>query len=193
MNTNHEKTISHPEAQKDTLADIRREQSEKLQQQHESAGEHLNDANEGTSERARAEALEAAVSIDKVHPHEERDSNPSPTRRHTISKNELDKNYQQTMTQVQSQMSPHARSFSKVIHHRVIEKVSDTLGSTVARPNAMLAGAIGAFLVTLALYLIAKNFGYRLSGSETIAGFIVGWIAGLLFDYLKVMITGKHS
>ena len=80
-----------------------------------------------------------------------------------------------------------------MIHHKAVEQTSELLGSTIARPNAILAGAIGAFVITLAIYLIAKNFGYRLSGSESIAGFVVGWIIGLLFDYFRVMITGKRS
>ena len=57
----------------------------------------------------------------------------------------------------------------------------------------MLAGAIGAFIITLAIYLIAKSYGYRLSGFETIGGFILGWIIGILFDFFRVMITGKRS
>jgi high-affinity Fe2+/Pb2+ permease len=80
-----------------------------------------------------------------------------------------------------------------VIHTKVIEKTSDALASTIARPNAMLAGAVTAFIFTLVIYLVAKNYGYQLSGFETIGGFIAGWIVGLLFDYFRVMITGKRS
>jgi hypothetical protein len=34
--------------------------------------------------------------------------------------------------------------------------------------------------------------GYPLSGTETIATFIGGWGLGLIFDFFKVMITGKR-
>jgi len=45
----------------------------------------------------------------------------------------------------------------------------------------------------LIIYLFARHYGYPLSGSETIAAFILGWVMGLLFDYLRVMITGKKA
>lgn len=101
--------------------------------------------------------------------------------------------YKKTMKETQAQMKPAERSFSKVIHTPVVEKTSEALGSTVARPNAILAGSATAFLFTLGLYLFAKYYGYPLSGSETIAAFVLGWIVGLLFDYLRVMVTGRTS
>ena len=96
------------------------------------------------------------------------------------------------MKQLQSELKPSQRAFSKFIHNPVVEKTSDAVGSTVARPNAILAGAVTAFILVLAVYLIAKFYGYTLSGFETIGAFIVGWILGLLYDFFKVMITGKN-
>ncbi|HRN90324.1 MAG TPA: hypothetical protein PK543_01410, partial [Candidatus Saccharibacteria bacterium] len=75
--------------------------------------------------------------------------------------------------------------------NKTVEKVSDVVGSTVARPNAVLSGAVSAFILTLAVYIVAKTIGYRLSGFETIAAFIVGWTIGILYDYLRILITGK--
>ncbi|HEV7951821.1 MAG TPA: hypothetical protein VGO98_00385, partial [Candidatus Saccharimonadales bacterium] len=139
------------------------------------------------------DALESAVSVEKVSRINEKAKKPPATRRGAISKHDLDATYKRTMQQVQSELSTPSRVFSKVIHTKAIEKASDALESTIARPNAILAGAIAAFIFTLVIYLAAKNYGYRLSGFETIGGFILGWIIGLLFDYFRVMITGKHS
>ena len=100
--------------------------------------------------------------------------------------------YKKTMEETQSHMKPAERTFSKVIHAPVVEKTSEAVGSTVARPNAILAGSVAAFLFTLGLYAFAKYYGYPLSGSETIAAFVLGWLVGLLFDYLRVMVTGKR-
>ena len=97
------------------------------------------------------------------------------------------------MKQVQQEMSTPSRTFSKFIHNKAVEKTSDALGATIARPNAILAGAFVAFIATIVTYYIAKNIGYRLSGFETIGAFIVGWTIGILFDYFRVMITGKRS
>ena len=95
------------------------------------------------------------------------------------------------MKEVRSQMSAPSRTFSKVIHNKTVEKVSDGVGATIARPNAILSGAIFAFVLTLGVYLLAKNLGYPLSGFETIAAFILGWMLGIAYDFLKVMITGR--
>jgi hypothetical protein len=95
------------------------------------------------------------------------------------------------MADARAHMSAPSRAFSKVIHNKTVEQVSAAVGSTVARPNAILSGAVFAFLLTLAVYLIAKNLGYPLSGFETIGAFALGWILGILYDFFKVMITGR--
>ena len=71
------------------------------------------------------------------------------------------------MTEIQSEMSPASRTFSKVIHNPAVEKSSEVIGNTVARPNAILSGSAAAFILTAGIYLVAKHFGYSLSGTET--------------------------
>ena len=88
-------------------------------------------------------------------------------------------------------MSPSSRQFSKFIHHKAVERVSDAVGSTVARPNAILSGSICAFILTLIVYVTARYNGYPLSGTETIAAFAIGWVLGMVFDYFKVLINNK--
>ena len=165
------------------------EQQEQLRERLEKAGE----TSKENLEDARHEAIENARSIEQEKKHET-DRRPSPAERRKdgpISKTEREASYKATMKQVRSELSAPSRTFSKVIHNNVIEKVSDAVGATVARPNAILAGAIVAFIVTLGVYLVAKQYGYPLSGMESIVAFIIGWAAGLLFDYFRVMITGK--
>jgi hypothetical protein len=176
----------------ESVRELGQDQTEALRQKHEKIGEFTDDSNETNSERARAEALENAISVEKKSLSKESKHTPPALRRGAISKRDLDASYKRTIEQVQSELSAPSRAFSKVIHTKAVEKTSDALEATIARPNAMLAGAISAFIVTLAIYLIAKNYGYRLSGFETIGGFIIGWVIGILFDYFRVMNTGKR-
>ncbi|HJM04364.1 MAG TPA: hypothetical protein QF549_01865 [Candidatus Saccharimonadaceae bacterium] len=159
----------------------------------ETAGNIDVESGERKAEKARVEALENAVSVEKGGA--EKDKKPStaaPTRRRgTISKKEKSASFKKHMKQVQSELPAPQRAFSKIIHNPVVEKTSEAVGKTIARPNAILAGSVVAFFAVLAVYLIAKNLGYVLSGFETIAAFIVGWLIGILYDYLRVMITGK--
>lgn len=171
-----------------------REQAEKLHAKHERLGEHLLEDGEKSAEKARVEALESAISVEAGSAEKKRGGEPSPaTRRGPISKKERDASYNHNMKKVQSELSAPSRVFSKVIHNKAVEKTSDAIGATIARPNAVASGAFMAFVATLVLYFVAKNVGYQLSGFETIGAFIVGWLTGTLFDYFRVMITGKRS
>lgn len=193
MSSDPEKLITGAERSIE-VGESAREQAEKLHAKHERLGEQALESGERSAERAKIEALEAAISVEAGGAEKKRGGEPSPAvRRGPISKKEREASYSRTMKKVQSELSGPSRTFSKVIHNKVVEQVSETVGATVARPNAIASGAIAAFLATLALYYIAKNIGYQLSGFETIGAFAAGWLVGILFDYLRVMITGKHS
>ena len=144
------------------------------------------------AEDLHREAMEKAASAErktteheKAPPHEKQRKGP------VASKKELEVSYNATMADAREHMSAPSRTFSKLIHNKAVEQVSAAVGSTVARPNAILSGAVFAFLLTLAVYLVAKNLGYPLSGFETIGAFALGWIVGILYDFFKVMITGR--
>ncbi len=99
--------------------------------------------------------------------------------------------FNKQMKDIQHEMPAANRAFSKLIHNKAVENSSEAIGSTVARPNAILAGSFFALLLTTGLYFWAENYGYPLSGFETIAAFIVGWILGITFDFTRIMVTGK--
>lgn len=151
---------------------------------------------EKAEHKARVEALEQAISVETGGAEKKRkESTGSPAkRRHgVVSKKEREASYKHHMKQLQSELTPSQRAFSKLIHNPLVEKTSEVVGSTIARPNAMLAGALVAFILVLAVYLVSKFYGYTLSGFETIGAFIVGWLLGILYDFFKVMITGKKA
>lgn len=183
------------------------EAQEKLKEQlekHLEIGEQLERAAEKSSvengekseAKARAEALENALSVEAGSAEKkgkEASRAPAQRRHGVVSKKEREISYKKHMAAIQAELPPAKRAFSKFIHTPVIEKTSEVVGSTIARPNAVLAGAIVAFIAVLAVYLTAKHFGYALSGFETIGAFIVGWVIGVLYDFFKVMITGKKA
>ncbi|HUC96174.1 MAG TPA: hypothetical protein VMR16_00730 [Candidatus Saccharimonadales bacterium] len=168
------------------------EKNEKLPETPETTVELSPRDTEARAEKARLDALETAVSVESKNV-EKGKTHTTPSRRGAIGKKQKDKSFKQTMTQVQNELPVSGKIFSKVIHNSVIEKTSDIVGGTVARPNALFAGAFVAFILTLLTYTVAKTMGYVLSGFETIAAFIVGWVIGIAYDYLRVLITGKKS
>jgi hypothetical protein len=159
---------------------------------HESSIEASQDnIHESRIEAARSEAIETAISSETKSKNLEKTKNNTTSRRGTINKKQRNESYKRTMTQVQKDLTIPSKLFSKVIHNNIIEKASDTIGGTIARPNAILSGAFFAFLLTLSTYTIAKTIGYALSGFETIISFAIGWTVGIAYDYLRVIITGK--
>ncbi|MFZ2544477.1 MAG: hypothetical protein WAW80_00685 [Candidatus Saccharimonadales bacterium] len=148
-------------------------------------------------ERASKEVLDIAIEIakqaenheSKTHPN----TSPAENRRVAPSKKQRENTFKSSIKEVQGEMDPTSRLTSKVIHNPLIEKTSDIVGSTVARPNAMLSGSISAFIFVTLFYFIAKNYGYQLSNFETIAAFVIGWVFGLIYDYFRILIQGNRK
>lgn len=183
---------------------VNKEPSLEAEKRYESLGEEYEknaekagiENGEKQAEKAKVEALEQAISVESGSAEKKgKESGQAPAqRRHgVVSKKERNESYKQHLKQIRSEMPAAQRGFSKIIHNPTVEKASEAIGSTVARPNSILAGAIVAFFAVLGVYLIAKHYGYPLSGFETIGAFIVGWVIGALYDFFRVMITGKRS
>ncbi|HSW91026.1 MAG TPA: hypothetical protein VLG09_00060 [Candidatus Saccharimonadales bacterium] len=197
---NPEKPSSNPENERNDHEAERaaREQEKKIGEHlNEKAAEYEQSRTPENLEKVRHEALNEA--LERKEATQETlttERQPSPAERRKdgpISKAKRDESYNTTMNEVQHQMSAPSRAFSKVIHNKAVEKVSEVAGGTIARPNAILSAAIFAFVLTLVVYLVAKNAGYRLSGFESIGAFLLGWAVGILYDFLRVMVTGRKS
>lgn len=190
LKINPETGISSPEKKIDK-SETSIEKIEKKIDNHETSVELSPKDIESNTEKARTEALENAKSGEtKTDEKEKPEKKSTSQRRGTINKKQREKSYKQTINHIQNELPSTSRAFSKVIHNKVVEKTSDFIGDTVARPNAILAGAFVAFVLTLLTYTVAKTIGYALSGFETIAAFILGWVIGIVYDYFRVLFSG---
>lgn len=159
-------------------------------EQHHPSNEH---SSAERAHKALAEASKEALSHteydrESTASKQETESRGSPT----LTKKGLQQSFNKTMSQTQTHMSAPARIFSKVIHMPAVEKVSDIVGSTVARPDAILSGSIFAFAVTLVIYAIAKYVGFEITGTVAMASFVAGWLVGILFDMLHGLFRGRR-
>jgi hypothetical protein len=84
------------------------------------------------------------------------------------------------MRSVQQHLSPASRNFSKFIHTPAVEKTSEALEQTVARPSVTLGATWTALIVGGLAYFVARHYGFHLSGSELLFSFIVGAIIGIV-------------
>ena len=169
------------------------EQLEKIVDNPETSIESSAEDAEARTESARVEAEKHSIDLEANKKAKKSKERSNSLRRGQINKKQRDESYKRTMKRVRDELPATNRVFSKFIHNKAIEKTSDVIGNTIARPDAILAGAVVAFILTLLTYTISKTIGYKLSGFETIAAFIVGWIIGIIYDYLRVLFTGKKS
>lgn len=163
---------------------------EKLERNAELSREHSNEKEVSSAER---EAKEAAKTVEKERHAAEKHITPAEKRQEKLirTKKTLDASFDREMTETRSQMPALSRAFSKVIHNKAVERTSEAVGKTVARPNAILSGSTLALIFTAVIYFWARSAGYPLSGFETIAAFIIGWLSGIIFDFVRIAITGK--
>jgi hypothetical protein len=144
-----------------------------------------------TAEMARNEAIEKSRHS-KVQGKEKRTHQAERHNTSHITAEDREASFEETMDHVRKELPRSTRGFSRFIHSPAIEAISEFLGKTIFRPDAVLAGGITAFVVVLGLYFYAKYAGFSLRGSETIIAFAVGWLLGILFDFFRAMFTGKR-
>jgi hypothetical protein len=140
--------------------------------------------------------LQSDNSRQKNHKASDKNSNQNkiiaePINHGQIKKSQRKKSFLSTMQRVQKQLSAPEKIFSKFIHLSLIESIIEVISATIARPNAILAGSVVAFIFTMATYAASKIIGYSLSGYESLLAFIAGWSVGLIYDYIKSLFNHK--
>lgn len=69
--------------------------------------------------------------------------------------------YSNTLKYVQKRLSKSERTMSKVMHNKAIEKVSDGVGKTAARPSGILGGGIVSLIGSFIVLYMAKKYGFE--------------------------------
>lgn len=88
-----------------------------------------------------------------------------------------------TMHHVRQNLSKPERQFSKFIHQPLIEKTSEALGKTIARPSGILGASFAASVGLFLIYSVARSAGFQLSGSEMPILLLTGFIGGLFVEW----------
>jgi len=158
-----------------------KEQVNKHIEHLESGAESAHEAQREKLEFARQEIKKRAPEVKPHHEHERRA--PSPPGR-----KEKEQTYKHTLSSVQRELPTRfSRSFSKVIHQPIIEKASDITGKTIFRPSLMLGMTLGALIGGSAFYLLAKRYGFPISGSEFLLFGLFGALLGLAGEGLRYL------
>ena len=171
------------------LESINQERREALRDSLERAEQEHKAVKKEALTDIKGEALDNAQNADVTLARTER--SPAEKRTGIITRSQRDQSFNKQLESIKPHLSSSEQRFSKLIHTKSIENLSETVGNTVARPNALLSGSIAAFLLVTVTYLLAKHYGYQLSGFETIGAFALGWVIGLIYDYARLLLKSK--
>ncbi|MCE7936512.1 hypothetical protein DYH10_01850 [Candidatus Saccharibacteria bacterium CPR2] len=92
--------------------------------------------------------------------------------------------FNKVIKRTQGQLSGKQRYFSQIIHNPIVDKSSEIIGNTVARPSALFTGSLVSLIGMSIILYTAKKTGFVLSGSEMIILFAVGWAIGIIIDFI---------
>lgn len=175
--TKHETEHSNSEHEKQLL----KEHHEKAKKSHEVSKDTIESIKHSIENEA----------IDKSH-YQVGEKETKQTHDYTASKHLKKQAYKQTLKQVQKNLSKPEKTFSKVIHNKTIEKVSDVGSKTVARPSGLLFGGIFAFISSLLVLLISKHSGFTYNYLLFVLVFVGGYFLGLIFElFYRFLKLGK--
>lgn len=107
--------------------------------------------------------------------------------------NELkDISYRRTIKKTQAKLSATSRTFSKVVHQPVVEKVSEIGSKTIARPSGILFGGIFSFIGSSFFLWTARHYGYRYNFLLFMLFFIGGFFLGLAIELTVRILRSKR-
>jgi hypothetical protein len=123
------------------------------------------------------QTVEKQAPLAVEHPHKENEH----AKQHPVivNKHLKDMAFSRSMTRTRKKLSPPSRAFSKIVHTSVVDKSSEFVGKTVARPSSMLAGAFIAFVGTSILLWATRYYGYTYNYLLVILLFVGGAIIGV--------------
>lgn len=90
--------------------------------------------------------------------------------------------YTQTLKRVQQRLSKPERTMSKVMHNKTVEKVSDGLGKTAARPSGILGGGIVSLIGSFVLLYMSKKYGFEYNFLVFFVLLVGGFGLGVLLE-----------
>lgn len=91
---------------------------------------------------------------------------------------------QKSLKHIQKRLKPSEKSFSKVVHQPLVQKVSEASAQTVARPSGIFGGGLVAFAGSLAYLWMTRHYSLTYNYFVFLTLFVGGFFIGLLGEYL---------
>jgi hypothetical protein len=101
--------------------------------------------------------------------------------------------YSRALVRTRKHLSVPAKMFSRVIHSKILDKPSEAIGKTIARPSGMVGGAVFAFFGTSLLLWTTKKYGYEYNYLAATLLFIIGMIFGIVTESLLKLLKKRRQ
>lgn len=136
----------------------------------------------------RIEAQAEASSRDEILARQEEEKEPEAATG-MVNRELKDMAYQRTLTRIRKDLPLPERAFSKVVHNKAVDALSEAGAKTIARPSGVLAGGFFAFIGSSVFLWVSKHYGYEynflLFALLFIAGFAIGIGVEMLWRLLR--------
>ncbi len=168
---------------------------EKTSDQHEQA--HRPEVDHSNLEKQQKDLLEASRVTAEEHSapsnllaieNDEPKHNTHIGTHHALKK----ESYANLLKQARTHLPAASRQFSKVIHQKNIETISNVGAQTVARPSGLLGGGIGALIGSITLLYTSKHYGFKYNYAFFLVTFLVGFLVGLALEAM-IKLLRKRS
>lgn len=151
--------------------------------------EHAERDNRALLQEVEKHATEAKHNAINSHTSEQRDDTALPG----VQQSMKDRTYKREVSKIQSKLAPASRRFSKLVHNKTVESISNVGAKTVARPSGVLGGSIVAFLGSLVTYYMARHYGFRYNYLMMVILFAAGFAAGAVIELFVWSFTRKRN
>ena len=167
---------------------------ERVQRNQEAAAEKARKALAEHEAKNKAElAQEAAKHATEASKHEQ----PSVEQRNYddvpgVQQSMKNRAYKRELAKIQTKLPVASRRFSKIVHNKTVEAVSNVGAQTVARPSGLLGGSIAAFVGSLVLYFMARQYGFKYNYLMMFILFVGGFAIGGIIELLGWRLLRKR-
>ena len=113
--------------------------------------------------------------------------------RRSVDKEGKSTTLQRTLRNVQKELNPYERLFSKFLHNTVVEQLSEASAKTLARPLGLLFGGTASFVISLAVLLLCRYFGYEYNYLIGLLSFPVGFAIGIAIEAILIPLRSRSK
>lgn len=142
-------------------------------------------------EHAKSKVEKQAIS-GKEYSVGEREKPTGHSTNHTSHKAMKADSFKKTMSHVRQKLPRSERAFSKVVHNKKVEAVSEVGSKTIARPSGILGGGIFALAGSILLLYMAKHYGFEYNFFVFILFFVSGFFIGSIVEITLKAFTKPH-